>query len=532
MNPNFSESERLEAGIQEYEQILQSEPDNWKAWHIRGHLLARLERFEEAIASYDKALAIKADDDASWYERGDVLSYLRRYEAAIASYDRAFELGHNDAETWYMRGQACCAIRDLESALDSYEKACTLQPENGAIWYAKGYTFLQLNRYGQARISFNRATQCAPDSAYAWYFYGETLEKTGNLQAALDSFNQALELEENSFFLIDRGRILRQLGDYVAALASYDRALELNPNCEIAWLNRGAVLCDYLGRSQEALTCFERAIAIAPDNYLAWYNQGNALRKLKQYEAAIASYEKAIELKPDYNCAQYERDWLLCLIAYKQQKKFSYDTALKLVSQTVDLFLDHSQYDEEQISEFLANRGIQETHVDDLVVFIPMAFGRAYLLDKVAAPPATFVWIHPDTEQRHEVILSDQPIFQAAYDFAVQWMQEKGQDQEFMYLARWSAEVDVIHKVLDAGRQLENLELSPCMAYSTCKPIEDQPLSEEQQASPAAKVITVCPNCAQKLRAPVNRGNLKLTCPKCRYVWLWSPTSVVTEQIE
>jgi hypothetical protein len=37
------------------------------------------------------------------------------------------------------------------------------------------------------------------------------------------------------------------------------------------------------------------------------------------------------------------------------------------------------------------------------------------------------------------------------------------------------------------------------------------------------KVITSCPNCSQKLRAPSNLGQLTLICPKCKQSWLWSP---------
>jgi acyl carrier protein len=37
------------------------------------------------------------------------------------------------------------------------------------------------------------------------------------------------------------------------------------------------------------------------------------------------------------------------------------------------------------------------------------------------------------------------------------------------------------------------------------------------------KVVIPCPKCAQKLRAPGNRGKLTLTCPKCKHSWQWVP---------
>lgn len=35
--------------------------------------------------------------------------------------------------------------------------------------------------------------------------------------------------------------------------------------------------------------------------------------------------------------------------------------------------------------------------------------------------------------------------------------------------------------------------------------------------------VVVCPGCAQKLRVPRNRGDLIVTCPKCRRGWRWAP---------
>jgi hypothetical protein len=42
-------------------------------------------------------------------------------------------------------------------------------------------------------------------------------------------------------------------------------------------------------------------------------------------------------------------------------------------------------------------------------------------------------------------------------------------------------------------------------------------------SSQSENLITVCPICSQKLRAPSDRGILTLSCPKCKHSWLWSP---------
>ena len=35
--------------------------------------------------------------------------------------------------------------------------------------------------------------------------------------------------------------------------------------------------------------------------------------------------------------------------------------------------------------------------------------------------------------------------------------------------------------------------------------------------------ILPCPNCRRRLRVPIDRGSLTLTCPTCRWRWDWSP---------
>jgi hypothetical protein len=34
--------------------------------------------------------------------------------------------------------------------------------------------------------------------------------------------------------------------------------------------------------------------------------------------------------------------------------------------------------------------------------------------------------------------------------------------------------------------------------------------------------ILPCPNCRRRLRVPITRGDLTLTCPTCRWRWDWS----------
>ncbi len=78
--------------------------------------------------------------------------------------------------------------------------------------------------------------------------------------------------------------------------------------------------------------------------------------------------------------------------------------------------------------------------------------------------------------------MSEEPIFQAAYDVAVKWIEEKGNDPEFMYLAQASGEVKAIQQMLDGGSRLEDCEVAS-MGYTACKPIQGVPLKSDRPLS-------------------------------------------------
>src|SRR5882724_3768862 len=41
----------------------------------------------------------------------------------------------------------------------------------------------------------------------------------------------------------------------------------------------------------------------------------------------------------------------------------------------------------------------------------------------------------------------------------------------------------------------------------------------------ANRTTLACPNCGQQLGVPTDRGDLRLTCPICRYSWDWAGSS-------
>lgn len=96
----------------------------------------------------------------------------------------------------------------------------------------------------------------------------------------------------------------RQSGRFEAALKAYDEALRRGVSGpEEAWLNRGVIHADDLGRPDLAEKDLEAALAIAPDWLPALLNLGNLHEDMGRREAAAEAYARALAVAPGHPTA-------------------------------------------------------------------------------------------------------------------------------------------------------------------------------------------------------------------------------------
>lgn len=96
----------------------------------------------------------------------------------------------------------------------------------------------------------------------------------------------------------------RQCGRFAAALDAYDEAVRRGVSGpEEAWLNRGVIHADDLGRPDLALEDLEAALAIAPDWLPALLNLGNLHEDMGRREAAAQVYGRALAFAPGHPVA-------------------------------------------------------------------------------------------------------------------------------------------------------------------------------------------------------------------------------------
>jgi tetratricopeptide (TPR) repeat protein len=131
------------------------------------------------------------------------------------------------------------------------------------------------------------------------------LRAAGQAEEAAEAYRRLLAIRPDlpdSWFNL--ALMERQSGRFEAALAAYAEALRRGVSGpEEAWLNRGVIHADDLGRPDLALADLEAALAVAPDWLPALLNLGNLHEDMGRREAAADAYARALAVAPGHPVA-------------------------------------------------------------------------------------------------------------------------------------------------------------------------------------------------------------------------------------
>ena len=143
------------------------------------------------------------------------------------------------------------------------------------------------------------------DPAEALMALASRLRAAGRAEEAAEAYRRLLAVRPDlpdSWFNL--ALMERQAGRFAAALAAYDEAVRRGVSGpEEAWLNRGVIHADDLGRPDLALQDLEAALAIAPDWLPALLNLGNLHEDMGRREAASEVYGRALAVAPGHPVA-------------------------------------------------------------------------------------------------------------------------------------------------------------------------------------------------------------------------------------
>ena len=107
---------------------------------------------------------------------------------------------------------------------------------------------------------------------------------------------------------------------------------------------------------------------------------------------------------------------------------------------------------EESVHAVLVADQIPDVLATQLVLFIPIAFGRVFLRKFSLIHPATFILHQPNGEVLSGLAFYDEPVYQAALQVAEEAVSSGNWKAEFHFeIAAWSPEINVVSQALAEG---------------------------------------------------------------------------------
>ncbi len=358
---NKYDAGNYEGAVEDFNQVIELDPQNALAYNKRGDAYYRLGDYEQAKADSSQAILLNPQDGNAYFDRGFAFYGLEKYKEAIADYTQAIKLNSENAYPYYGRGLARSQVKDNKGAIGDFSKAIALKPEYTEAYLQRGILRRRLKLRQAAIQDFDQIIKIDPSDAKAYYQRaltqsinkqknaaikdytdaininpkyieaylnrGDAYSDLGNKVEATEDYNAILEIDPKFIpayihrgihldpkFIpayIHRGIHRFSFGNYKGAIEDYTEALKLNPNDVAAYNNRGNAYLE-LGNTKAANQDYSRAIAINANNALAYYNRGVIRTKQKNKQGAIADFRKAAKLfqqqgeKNSYQDAQRE----------------------------------------------------------------------------------------------------------------------------------------------------------------------------------------------------------------------------------
>lgn len=156
-------SGQLDEAKKIYENIIQSETNNFQAIHLLGVIFFQKKNYSKSIELINNSININPKNFTAYNNLGNVFKELRKYSDAITNYNKAIEINPNYSGCLYNLAKTHATISNNELALNFYKKTIASNPN-----------FLD-----------------------AYYDYAELLEMLGAHDQALESYYKLLKLKNN-----------------------------------------------------------------------------------------------------------------------------------------------------------------------------------------------------------------------------------------------------------------------------------------------------------------------------------------------
>lgn len=350
----YIQAGRLREAVLDSEAALRADPDDLNARRILGRIYTRLigdtaqqgineEMVKKAIEQYEKIVEKEPDSTKIWVLLGRLQKIAQDSLASEAAYKKAIELDPDNEEALVGLAAVYSDLGDHSRASETLEKAVGSDPSVPTLAFL-ATTYERMNEYALAAEAYRKALAKSPDDTGLKRSLAQSLlysEKTGEAQA----YYEELVAENPGDYIsqLRLSQIYRQKRDYSKAWKALNAAKEASPdNLEILYHEVNLFESD--NQTDKALDALR---ALLDSTKKESYSKGEISNRaiflerlahmyqtLDRYDEAVETFRKLEELDPSLA----SRVGAQIGDTYRQGKM--YDKAVEAINETYSRFPD------------------------------------------------------------------------------------------------------------------------------------------------------------------------------------------------
>jgi tetratricopeptide (TPR) repeat protein len=327
---SLSEDRFVEA-VRSFNTAIQTKPDHFEAWFLRGIAKYNLGDFRGAAEDFSETIRLHPLYARAYHYRGIVNDRLSNYFDAKADFTRAMEIDPYNADLYVAFGATRMQLNELEAAIADYDMALLINPNLSYAWLNRGIAKRMLNRKEEALADMSKAIYHDHFSVDAWLKRGMLRAEMEDATAAMEDFGQALRIDDkNPLIYFQRAIAFLQLGDTLSALNDYEMVNVLDNRNALTYYNR-ALLHGLRGELEESRILYEEVVKINPQNIYSHFNLGIVNYQMKKPADAIENFSKVIDLYPAFVGAWINRSLMKKELKDEKGSKSDYDRAMAII---------------------------------------------------------------------------------------------------------------------------------------------------------------------------------------------------------
>ena len=348
------ESGQLSKCIFQCEAIIETNPEETKAYNILGLAHLRRGSLDKGIEQFKKVIEISPDSFPTYLNLARAFVLSGKTEDAFNTLEKAVALSPNNLDIRIMLANFYKREGKLNEAIEAFEKVLELSPD-----YLPGYALAGLHFLnGEADRSIdvcNRAIKLDPDNFVRLINLAVSYQQKGNYAVAISNCQKAMELKPDiASFKIILSNIYAANEEYYKAMKQIksistinhderEAHLELLDLClhnkeksrQITFLLNKAIFARFSGAHDLAINECKNATVIFPDNILPRLILASTYLAAKQNEEAIEVYSGIKKSKPEFTSPDYDLARAYILSDKEDDAIFTYQDLLDMDSKSV-----------------------------------------------------------------------------------------------------------------------------------------------------------------------------------------------------